>query len=123
MRPAAIALVMDGWARLLAVSRINPPYEMAIPGGEVDPGETPEQAALRELWEEANVTGHDARLVWIGRSPTDGRPVFVYLVGRWTGVPYAREGGVAAWMTPEHLVAQGKRFGSFYVQMLQATAA
>lgn len=37
-----------------------------IPGGSVEPGETPEQAAVRELAEEATMTGRVERLLWSG---------------------------------------------------------
>ena len=76
-RPAALAIVPDGKGRILTVNRPAPPYEMSIPGGSVDPGESVQRAALRELFEETNVVGDAARLVWVASSPTDGRPCTV----------------------------------------------
>jgi 8-oxo-dGTP diphosphatase len=112
-RAAALAIVPDGKGRLLTVNRPAPPYEMSIPGGGVDPGESERRAALRELFEETNVVGDAARLVWVASSPTDGRPVYVFLVTRWHGIPYPREGGTVAWMTPGRLVEQGVVYGDF----------
>ncbi len=37
-----------------------------LPGGSVEPGETPEQAAVRELAEEATMIGRVERLLWTG---------------------------------------------------------
>jgi 8-oxo-dGTP diphosphatase len=112
-RPAALAIVPDGKGRILTVNRPAPPYEMSIPGGTVDPGESERRAALRELFEETNIVGDAARLVWVASSPTDGRPVYVFLVTRWHGIPYPREGGTVAWMTPRRLVEQGVIYGDF----------
>lgn len=38
-----------------------------LPGGHVEPGETPEQAVVRELTEETTLTGTIDRLLWTGR--------------------------------------------------------
>lgn len=39
------------------------PGEIAFPGGSVDPGETPIEAALRETWEELGIPQHDIRVI------------------------------------------------------------
>lgn len=48
-------LVRDG--RMLLIRRKNPPsYDMfAFPGGRAEPGETPDQTALREFEEETGI--------------------------------------------------------------------
>jgi len=120
IRPASLALLADPCKRLLTVTRWDPPFEQAIPGGEVDPGETPVQAALRELYEETGVYAAHAVLIWMGISPTDGRRVHVCRVGCWSGRPSAREGGRTAWLSPVELVAQAPRFGGFYLDMFRA---
>lgn len=52
--PCAGAVVSDGAGRLLLIRRGRPPSAglWSIPGGRVEPGESPEQAARREVWEE-----------------------------------------------------------------------
>ncbi len=119
-RPAALAIVPDGDGRILTVNRPKPPYEMSIPGGTIEPGEAAARAALRELFEETNIVGEAARLVWISSSPTDGRTVYVFFVPRWHGIAYPREGGAVAWLTPRQMIAQGTVYGEWAAGIFRA---
>jgi ADP-ribose pyrophosphatase YjhB (NUDIX family) len=62
-RPASSAILeRDG--RFLLVLRRNPPSAdmYAFPGGRAEPGETPDQTALRELREETGIQARNPRL-------------------------------------------------------------
>ena len=61
---ASLAVIRDG--RVLLASRVAPPYagRFTLPGGLVEPGETLEAAALRELREEVGV---EARILTFNR--------------------------------------------------------
>lgn len=62
-RLASSAIVKRA-GRYLLVRRGNPPAAdlYAFPGGRAEPGETPEETALRELFEETGLVGHNPRL-------------------------------------------------------------
>ncbi|HRK12899.1 MAG TPA: NUDIX domain-containing protein [Prosthecobacter sp.] len=55
--PAAVALVLDEGGRLLVCRRAHQPGlgRMSLPGGVIEPGETGEQAAAREVREETGL--------------------------------------------------------------------
>jgi 8-oxo-dGTP diphosphatase len=50
---ASAAVFRDG--RVLIARRVNPPQLWSLPGGKVEPGESLEQAAIREVREETGV--------------------------------------------------------------------
>lgn len=73
-----------------------------LPGGKIDAGESPQQAAVRELAEEIGVEALQLR-PWI-RYEHEFRTrrirLFFFRVERWTGAPRGREGQRIAWVDP-----------------------
>jgi 8-oxo-dGTP diphosphatase len=73
-----------------------------LPGGKVDPGETPEQAVVRELAEETGITALAAR-PWIRYEHAFRLRrirLFFFRIDRWAGTPHGREGQRIAWVDP-----------------------
>jgi 8-oxo-dGTP diphosphatase len=96
----ADCVVFDGRDRLLLIRRRNQPFagQFALPGGFVDPGETTEDAARRELLEETGLQARDLRLVGVyskpGRDPRGWTISIAYLVTTEEGAPQAGDDAV-----------------------------
>jgi 8-oxo-dGTP diphosphatase len=75
--PCVGAIVTDEQGRLLMIQRGHDPGAglWSIPGGRIEPGETDEQALVRELLEETNLQVKVGRLIGSVRRPGLGGAV------------------------------------------------
>lgn len=100
---AACCLIMTDDGHVLAVSRKNDPSAFGMPGGKVDPGETPEQAAARELQEETGLIAKKLSQVFV-RKDADGYTTYTFAC-EVEGEIDTPESGVVRWVKPDVMFA------------------
>lgn len=76
--PCVGAVITDSGGRLLLIRRGHEPGRglWSVPGGRVEPGESDEQAVIREIREETGLGVRVGRLVGSVRRPAPGGAVF-----------------------------------------------
>lgn len=88
--PATCTVVVDGSRQILLVKRSVEPKsgQWCLPGGFMELGEKPEQAALRELMEETGLSGKIERLLGVTSNHSEAYHTVLmigYLVIQFTG--------------------------------------
>ena len=103
------AVITDARGRILLARRTDG-RDLAglweFPGGKCEPGESPEQALVRELQEELGINVQvGAALINVPQRYPDKRlRLDVRRVTSWQGTPRGVEGQALAWVAPEKLV-------------------
>lgn len=101
LKRAACVLIVAEDGKVLAVSRKDNPNAWGLPGGKVDPGETEEQAAGRELQEETGLTAKKLSQVF---SADDGEYMTTTFACEAEGEIDTTESGVIRWVEPAILL-------------------
>nr|WP_072749595.1 (deoxy)nucleoside triphosphate pyrophosphohydrolase [Rhodococcus maanshanensis] len=103
---AAAAIIAGG--RLLLAQRVAPP-ELAgmweLPGGKIEPGETPAQGLRRELREELGVDTAVGDRIGVDVPLPKGMVLRAYLVSLRDGTPTALEHSAVRWVDAAELAA------------------
>jgi 8-oxo-dGTP diphosphatase len=127
MRNAAVMLVVkDGL--ILSVSRRYDKTKFGLPGGKVEPDETPEQAAIRETLEETGVKVTKCEFIFLRDEPRD-RPegedfhAYCYYATEWEGAPHDSEEGVVSWLWEYELLHDKGAFADYNRRTLEVFKA
>jgi 8-oxo-dGTP pyrophosphatase MutT (NUDIX family) len=90
----AAAVVLDGDRRVLLVKSRRPPGFYGLPGGHIDDGEEPHDAAVREVSEETGLEARVSRLVGVySFNYNDRQPylvIYAFLCEIVSGTPVVR---------------------------------
>jgi len=104
---ASVALIRDG--KVLLIKRAHAPYQhlWTLPGGRLEPDETIEQCAIREIKEEISITIRNPRPVMVQPLGRDGTfRLAVFVTSDFSGQIFpSHEIADHKWVDPSALVA------------------
>ncbi len=109
------ALIMNTEGKVLAVSRRGKPEDLGLPGGKINPGETPEQAIIREAQEETGITLTKFEFVFDRQDPLgQEEECRCFRVTEYTGEPQSIEPDISvSWVCPERFLEPNCTFRSY----------
>tara|TARA_R100000656_G_scaffold104176_2_gene76285 strand:+ start:14626 stop:15051 length:426 start_codon:yes stop_codon:yes gene_type:complete len=117
---AVCAVINNRGGEVLAVTRPFRDDLLGLPGGHIDPGETPEEAIVREIYEETGLRAHSVSQIYLGFVPArekgsgESHWVQCFQVDSWGGTPASPEVGTKSmWTTWDVLCSKGQPYALY----------
>ncbi len=118
MEPSFAIAVVVFQDKLLVVSRRGNSEDLGCPGGKIEPGETPKQAAIRELEEETGLIAKSVVEIYNRHEETaDNKICRAYLVKQYEGELSSPEGLWVGWVPASRLLEENCSFRRYYKDM------
>jgi 8-oxo-dGTP pyrophosphatase MutT (NUDIX family) len=124
---AASALIINEAGLVLAVSRKHDSTDLGLPGGKLDPGESFEDAVVRETKEETNMDITEVMFLFEDACGTPGIHNVHWcktFICKAVGTPRSMEQGVVSWVEPSRLIKKPdgtyNSFGTYNQQVFDA---
>lgn len=110
----AVVVVLFNQDKILGVTRKDNLTDWGLPGGKIEVGETPVEAAVREVKEE---TGLDIFCLQRVAYRMDGEYIVGTYIGQWKGEIDTQESGKVDWITFDEL--KSGSFGEYNTALEQ----
>jgi len=123
-KPFAVsAIISNKKGQVLCVSRKDNHNDFGLPGGKLDPGETPEEAIVREIKEETGlkVSKNDLEEIFIAPclvNETESKINVCYIVLKYRGKPKQMEAGLVEWYSFSKLLEPQCSFREYNSKVL-----